>query len=190
MDYGMSLGMGMDCGLDMGGSFSGENSASSNPDEAPTLIWESDPSVVQRFVANLSFCSKNDEDYTDDSEIHYHSAQVLIDIIHNSTPGGEISCNPHVLMETLESESFIMVLLNLAIPMTKEEANGTRDCPPLSSQISALMVLGSLAACYSKTEYGSTGDTGKIETNTPLVLSLIATRIPQVSILIHTCKRS
>ncbi|KAJ0412542.1 hypothetical protein ATCC90586_006909 [Pythium insidiosum] len=138
-----------------------------------SLSWQQDKTVVDLLLSNLQPTTADGQHV--DSDVHKHSADVLVDIIHcgtraqhndPSSPTSMTSPTSFALLEYLETKEVVEKILDLAIP----PAGATFVA---SSMTSALSVLSALLSRYSNARYQTTDDL-------PPTVSSTLDRLPQL----------
>lgn len=138
-----------------------------------SLAWQHETQVVDLLVANLA--PTDSEGNVTDSDVHKHSAEVLVDIIHCGTraqqndPASPTSMSSPVsfaLLEYLETKDVVEKVIALAIPVGAESVN-------TSSMTSSLSILSALLSRHTNARYSSSEEM-------PVAVSSTVERIPQI----------
>uniref|UniRef100_K3WM88 Uncharacterized protein n=1 Tax=Globisporangium ultimum (strain ATCC 200006 / CBS 805.95 / DAOM BR144) TaxID=431595 RepID=K3WM88_GLOUD len=139
-----------------------------------SLAWQYETPVIDLLIANLA--PTDSEGKTVDSDVHKHSAEVLVDVIHCGTraqqndPASPTSMSSPVsfaLLEYLETKEVVEKIIALAIP-----AGSETFCA--SSMTSALSVLSALLSRHTNARYSSSEEM-------PAAVVCTLERIPQIS---------
>ncbi|TYZ58483.1 hypothetical protein PybrP1_004188 [[Pythium] brassicae (nom. inval.)] len=144
-----------------------------------SLAWQHEPLVVDLLLANLAPGTAADASDASpvgsvvDSDVHKHSAEILVDIIHCGTraqqndPASPTSSNSPVsfaLLEYLETPEVVEKIVALAVPTA---------CFSASSMTSALSVLSALLSRHTNARYSSSDEM-------PAAVTSTVARIPQI----------
>ncbi|GLD99160.1 hypothetical protein PINS_up007878 [Pythium insidiosum] len=138
-----------------------------------SLAWQQDKTVVDLLLSNLQPTTADGQPV--DTDVHKHSADVLVDIIHSGTraqhndpasPTSMSSPTSFALLEYLETKEVVEKILDLAIP----PAGATFVA---SSMTSALSVLSALLSRHTNARYQTTDEL-------PPTVSLTLDRLPQL----------
>jgi hypothetical protein len=137
------------------------------------LSWQQDTVVVDLLLGNLA--PKNAQGGAVDSDVHKHSADVLVDIIHCATraqqsdpssPTSVSSPTSFALLDYLETKDVIEKILDLAVPPVGAAFVA-------SSMTSALSVLCALLSRHTNARYSSSDDL-------PPTVACTLARVPQI----------
>lgn len=137
-----------------------------------SLAWQHETRVVDLLLANLAPLDAAGAPV--DSDVHKHSAEVLVDIIHCGTraqqndPSSPTSASSPVsfaLLEYLETPAVVEQILALAVPAESSFS--------ASSMTSALSVLSALLSRHTNARYSSSD-------NMPVAVAGTVARIPQI----------
>lgn len=177
MDFpGMSMGMGFPPSNSWYGGGQDDDEVSvgtPTSSQQKTLAWQYETTVIDLLLANLAV--KDSEGNAIDSDVHKHSSEVLVDIIHCGTraqqndPSSPTSMSSPVsfaLLEYLETTEVVEKIIALAIPSSS-------DTFCASSMTSSLSVLSALLSRHTNARYSSTDDMP------PTVASTVA-KLPQI----------
>lgn len=136
-----------------------------------SLAWQHETLVVDLLIANLA--PTDSEGRAVDSDVHKHSSEILVDIIHCGTraqqndPASPTSSNSPVsfaLLEYLETKDVVEKIVALAVPT---------ECVSTSSMTSALSVLSALLSRHTNARYSSSEEM-------PAAVTSTVERIPQI----------
>ncbi|TMW62545.1 hypothetical protein Poli38472_005163 [Pythium oligandrum] len=138
-----------------------------------SLSWQQDKVVIDLLLANLT--PTDTEGKPLDSDVHKHSADVLVDVIHCGTraqqndpasPASMSAPTSYALLEYLETKDVVEKILNLAVP----PADATFVA---SSMTSALSVLSALLSRHTNARYSTTDEL-------PATVASTLERLPQL----------
>lgn len=138
-----------------------------------SLAWQHETQVVDLLIVNLA--PTDSEGNVTDSDVHKHSAEVLVDIIHCGTraqqndPASPTSMSSPVsfaLLEYLETKPVVEKIIALAIPVGVENVN-------TSSMTASLSILSALLSRHTNARYSSSEEM-------PAAVTSTVERIPQI----------